>query len=159
MNSRKIFIDELSKLARIDKRVILIIADVGFSYTEDFAKEFPDQYLNVGVTEQSMMGIAAGMALSGMKPYVYTMVPFVLARPYEQVRNDIVKHGADVKLIAVRGSEHYKFLGFSHNIDDSDEIKLLESLGIDWLWPASEEALVDWMQNTYQESKPNYIRL
>lgn len=157
MNSRKLFIETLSELARKDPTVFLIVMDVGFSYIEEFAKEFPDQFLNTGVTEQATMGIAAGMALNGMKPYVYSMVPFVLMRPYEQVRNDIVKHGANVKLIGVRGSEHYKFLGFSHNVDDEDEINLLKSLGIEYSW--ADENLKETIINDYVSERARYLRL
>lgn len=159
MNSRKVFIDTLSELARKDKTVILLVMDVGFSYVEDFAKEFPNQFINLGVTEQSATGIAAGMALSGMKPYLYSMVPFVLLRNAEQVRNDIVKHDANVKLIGLRGSEHYKFLGFSHNIDDWREKDLLQALEISWAWPQTESEIKTLMQETYEGKTPIYIRL
>lgn len=156
MNSRKEFIETLSELTRKDPTIMLIVMDVGFSFIEEFAQEFPNQFLNTGVTEQATMGIAAGMALSGLKPYVYSMVPFVLMRPYEQVRNDIVKHGANVKLIGVRGSEHYKFLGFSHNVSDEDEINLLKSLGIKWSWP---DNVKEQMLNDYESLQPRYLRL
>lgn len=158
MNSRKVFIETLSELARKDPTVILIVMDVGFSYVEDFAKEFPNQFLNLGVTEQSSTGIAAGMALSGMKPYLYSMVPFVLLRNAEQVRNDIVKHNANVKLIGVRGSKHYAFLGFSHNIEDEREKDLLRALEIDWVWSKKEE-VEGVLLKGYESKQPQYIRL
>lgn len=160
MNTRKVFVEWLSEKAKSDPTIILIVADVGFSYIEDFAKEFPNQFINVGVTEQSMMGIAAGMALAGMKPYVYTMVPFVLMRPYEQVRNDIVYHNANVKLIGVRGSKHYAFLGFSHNVSDQDEKYLLKSLPeLKSYWTETEENTKEVLEKTYRSGKAAYIRL
>ncbi len=122
---RKAFIDSLSELARKDKNVCLCVMDVGFSFVEDFAKEFPKQFYNFGVTEQSSMGVVAGMALAGMKPYLYSMIPFVVFRNYEQLRNDVCYHDANVKIIGVRGSEHYKFLGFSHNPEPENEDALL----------------------------------
>lgn len=159
MNSRKTFIETLSELAREDPKIVLIVADVGFSYIEDFAKEFPDQFINVGVTEQSMIGIAAGMALSGMKPWVYTMIPFVLFRPTEQVRNDIVMHNANVKLVGVQGSEHYKFLGFSHNLlHEKEDTNFCDNIGLDWKIPKPEE-VKETITDAYRSPRPQYVRL
>jgi transketolase len=159
MNSRKVFVETLSELAQNDPKVMLLVMDVGFSYIEDFQKDFPNQYINLGVTEQSATGIAAGMALSGFKPYLYSMVPFVLLRNAEQVRNDIVKHNANVKLIGVKGSEHYKFLGFSHNIDDDRERDLLHALEIPYIWTGEDVDVKGTVQFTYESNSPYYIRL
>lgn len=125
---RKPFLETLTELARKDPRVILIIGDVGFSFVEDFKKEFPNQFVNVGACEQTMMGFAAGMARAGWKPYVYTMANFILIRPLEQVRNDIGFSNANVKLFAVKGSEAYKFLGYSHNLQEDEEKVLLSTI-------------------------------
>ena len=76
--------------------------------------------------------IAVGLALSGFKPYVYSMINFVLFRPYEMVRNGIVHHNANVKLLGVKGSSSYKFLGFSHNMTSPDEdVQACKVLGLD----------------------------
>ena len=88
-DSRRTFIDTLIELAEKDKAICLIIPDVGFNYVEEFSKRFPDRFYNFGVTEQSTVLIAAGMALSGMKPYLYSMINFVAFRPFEMVRNGI----------------------------------------------------------------------
>lgn len=162
MNTRKTFIDNLSELARKDPTVMLIVMDVGFSYVEDFAKEFPEQFLNLGVTEQSSTGIAAGMALSGMKPYLYSMIPFVTMRNYEQVRNDICYHNANVKLIGVQGSVHYKFLGFSHNIIDNEDEKLLghlPNMKSRGYAPKTDKEVEEAVIKTYEVQGPAYIRL
>ena len=157
---RKTFIEELSKLAELDPTITLLVGDVGFSYIEDFQTKFPKQFINCGVTEQSMVGIAAGMALSGLKPYVYSMIPFVLMRPYEQVRNDVCYNNANVKLIGVRGSVHYKFLGFSHNIIDNEDADLLRNLpNIVQYYPKSEEETALMVRSMYSSDNPAYIRL
>lgn len=159
-NPRQVFFEKLGQFAEKDNRIILMIGDVGFSYLDTFVERFPNQFINCGVTEQTMMGMAAGMALSGWKPYVYTMVPFVLMRPYEQLRNDVVMHNANVKVIGVRGSVHYKFLGFSHNVEDQDEKNLLASLpGLDSYWVENVEQVEAVMEKTYQSKMPAYIRL
>jgi transketolase len=128
-DTRREFIDTLIELAEKDDKIILIVPDVGFNYIEEFQKRFPDRFFNLGVTEQSTMVIAAGLALSGFKPYVYSMINFIIFRPYEMLRNAIALHNANVKIIGVKGSEKYKMLGFSHNlIIAKEEIKVLENL-------------------------------
>lgn len=127
-NGRKITLEFLTEKAEKDSKVILIVGDVGFSFMEGFMKRFPKQFLNTGVLEQSMMGIAVGLANQGFKPYVYTMKNFVILRPYEQVRNDICYGNANVKLLGVGGSEAYRFLGMSHNLFGDEEERLLKDL-------------------------------
>jgi transketolase len=159
-NTRQVFIETLSELARKDPKIILIVGDVGFSYIEDFAKEFPDQFLNAGVTEQSFMGIAAGLALSGWKPYVYSMIPFVVMRNYEQLRNDVCHHNANVKVLGVQGSVHYKFLGFSHNIFPEDEdIRVLSHMPNLKTYTPKVEEVRKVILDSYNLPNPCYIRL
>ena len=127
-NGRKITIEFLTEVASKDEKVLLIVGDVGFSFMDDFKAKFPKQFINVGVLEQSMMGIAAGLASQGFKPFVYTMKNFIILRPFEQVRNDICFANANVKLLGVGGSEAYRFLGVSHNLFPGEEERLLQSL-------------------------------
>lgn len=100
---RREFIDTICELAEKDERVFFIVPDVSFNYGEAFAERFPNQYLNTGVTEQSTILIATAMALDGWKPFVYSMINFVLMRPFEMVRDGIVFHEAPVTLLGVKG--------------------------------------------------------
>lgn len=160
-DTRREFIDTLIELAEKDNKIVLIVPDVGFNYIEEFRKRFPDRFFNFGVTEQSTMIIAAGLALSGFKPYVYSMINFVTFRPYEMVRNAVCLHNANVKIIGVKGSEKYKFLGFSHNlIVKNEEIKVLEHL------PNLKSFIIDnpgeikkVILETYKINSPCYIRI
>lgn len=157
---RKQFVASLTQFAKEDPRIILIVGDVGFSYIEDFAEQFPKQFINAGVTEQSMMGLAAGMALSGWKPYVYSMIPFVTMRNYEQLRNDVCYHNANVKVVGVRGSVHYKFLGFSHNIVGDEDVQLLSHLPhIKIHIPNNPDEVAYAMDQMNGRIGPEYIRL
>ena len=159
-NSRRIFIEELTNIAKQDKDIILIVGDVGFSYIESFAKIFPDQFINAGVTEQSFMGMAAGLALSGKKPWVYSMIPFVLFRNAEQVRNDIVCNNANVKLIGVLGGLHYSFLGVSHNLlHPKEDINFCKNIGLDSYIPKDNEEVKKVIKWVYESNKPAYIRI
>ncbi len=113
---RKTFINRLCELARQDDRVCLIIGDLGFSVVEPFAKEFPDRFLNAGVAEQNMIGMATGWSLSENKVvFVYSIANFPTLRCLEQIRNDVCHHKANVKIISVGGGLTYGSAGFSHH--------------------------------------------
>lgn len=157
---RKAFIETLTDLAARDSRVMLIVGDVGFSYMEDFIKRFPNQFLNAGIAEQNMMGMAAGLAYQGWKPYVYTMSNFILLRPLEQFRNDICYGDARVKLFGVKGGAAYKFLGHSHNLVDGEEKAILQSLpNLQSYFPETEEQLKHYMLLEYVYQSPAYFSI
>ena len=160
-NSRARFFQGLIKLAEKDSSIILLTNDVGYSFVEKFAQLYPKQFLNCGIMEQTITGIAAGLALAGKKPYYYSMIPFVIMRNYEQLRNDILLQGLNVKLVAVQGGESYKFLGESHNmVCDDEDIKLLTHLPVDIYIPGEEGDVVEkTVEATYNIQKPAYIRL
>jgi len=153
---RKIFFEELIRLAETDDTIILIVPDVGFSFTDEFSDRFPNQYFNFGVTEQSCVVIASALALSGFKPYVYSMINFVLFRPAEMVRNAVVHHNANVKLIGVKGSEKYKFLGFSHNLaHETEDMDFCSNIGLEAHIPTTPEQI----QAYLSKEGPMFIRL
>jgi len=160
-DNRRVFIDTLCELAEKDRNIVFIIPDVGFNYAEKFQKLYPDRFFNFGVTEASSTIIAAALALSGKKPYLYSMINFVTFRVHEMVRNAICMHGANVKILGVKGSEKYKFLGFSHNLLRKDEeIDFLSKLpGMKTYIPKDPEETRDIIQKTYAEPGPAYIRL
>lgn len=160
-DTRREFINTLLALAEKDDKIVLIVPDVGFNYIEEFKKRFPNRFFNLGVTEQSTMIIAAGLALSGFKPYVYSMINFMVFRPYEMVRNAICLHNANVKIIGVKGSEKYKFLGFSHNlITENEEIKVLKHLpNLKCFIAKTPEEAKRITLKTYKINSPCYIRL
>ena len=161
LDNRRAFIDTLCELAEKDKDIVFIIPDVGFNYAEKFQRLYPDRFFNFGVTEASSTIIAAAMALAGKKPYFYSMINFVTFRVHEMVRNAICMHKANVKILGVKGSEKYKFLGFSHNLlREKEEIEFLEKLpGMKTYIPKSAEETKEIILKTYQEPNPAYIRL
>ncbi len=160
LDKRRIFFEELIKLAEKDEKIVLIVPDVGFSFTEEFEKKFPKRYFNFGVTEQSCVIIASALALDGWKPYVYSMINFVLFRPAEMVRNAVVHHKANVKLLGVKGSEKYKFLGFSHNLShEKEDINFCKNIGLKSYLPTTEKMVRKVIRETYLLESPSYIRL
>ena len=157
---RKTFIEKLTELAEKDSKVILMIGDVGFSFLEPYIARFPNQFINCGIAEQNMMGMAAGLSLVGWKPYIYTMTNFILLRPLEQLRNDICYAKANVKLFGVKGGESYKFLGMSHNMTDGETTGILDNLpNINTYVPQSEELTKELMELEYQRHGPAYFQI
>ena len=161
LDNRRALIDTLCELAEKNKDIIFIIPDVGFNYAEKFQKLYPDRFFNFGVTEASSTIIAAALALSGKKPYLYSMINFVTLRVHEMIRNAVCMHKANVKILGVKGSEKYKFLGFSHNLlREDEEIDFLSKLpGMKTYLPKNPEETREIILKTYREPNPAYIRL
>jgi transketolase len=111
---RQTFVKAILEVAKKDKRIVLLTGDLGFSVLEEFQKKFPKRFFNVGVAEQNMIGVAAGLALSGKKVFVYSIIPFVTLRCLEQVRNDICYQNLNVKLVGVGEGFSYGVLGMTH---------------------------------------------
>lgn len=123
---RTAFINTLHGLAKKDKNIFLLNGDLGFSVLEDFTKSYPDRSLNMGVAEANMIGVAAGLALSGKTVFVYSIVPFVTARVFEQVRNDVALQKANVKIVGVGSGLAYGQLGPTHH--SIEDIALMRAL-------------------------------
>ncbi len=112
---RKAFIEELVTLAEAHDHVALIVGDLGYSVVEPFAERFPDRFINAGVAEQNMMGLAAGMASEGYHVFTYSIANFPTFRCAEQIRNDVDYHRLPVTIVAVGGGLAYGALGYSHH--------------------------------------------
>ncbi len=112
---RTAFIEALFELAQMDERITLIVGDLGFGVVTRFMEELPKQFLNTGVAEQNMTGLATGMALSGKIVFTYSIANFPIIRCLEQVRNDVCYHNANVKIVAVGGGMAYGSLGMTHH--------------------------------------------
>jgi len=123
---RGAFFRALLELAKQDERVHLVVGDLGFGVVEEFARRFPARFLNAGVAEQNMTGIAAGMALSGKIVFTYSIANFPILRCLEQVRNDVCYHNANVKIVAVGGGLAYGALGATHHA--TEDLAILRSL-------------------------------
>jgi transketolase len=126
---RTSFIQELLALAEQDGRIWLLTGDLGFSVLEPFAERFPERFVNVGVAEQNMIGIAAGLALCGKVPFTYSIVNFSTLRCLEQIRNDVCYHEANVKLVAVGGGYAYGPQGYTHHgVEDLGVMRMLPGM-------------------------------
>ncbi len=123
---RTAFIKALYAMAAKDARICLIVGDLGYSVIEDFARVYPDQFVNAGVAEQDMTGIATGMALTGKIVFTYSIANFGTLRCLEQIRNDVCYHSANVKVVAVGGGLAYGALGVSHHA--TEDLAILRAL-------------------------------
>lgn len=112
---RTAFISTLIELARKNSKIFLLTGDLGFSVFEKFREESPDRFFDIGVAEANMVGVAAGLALSGKIVFIYSIVPFVTMRCFEQVRNDICYQNLNVKIIGVGGGLCYGPAGMTHH--------------------------------------------
>jgi len=123
---RTAFIETLFKLAKKDERVVLVVGDLGFGVVECFMREIPNQFVNAGVAEQNMTGLATGMALSGKIVFTYSIANFPVIRCLEQIRNDVCYHNANVKIVAVGCGMAYGALGISHHA--TEDLAIMRAL-------------------------------
>lgn len=112
---RNAFIEELVALAAEHPQIALVVGDLGYSVVEPFADRFPDRFINAGVAEQNMTGLAAGMASEGYHVFTYSIANFPSFRCAEQIRNDVDYHRLPVTVVAVGGGLAYGALGYSHH--------------------------------------------
>jgi transketolase len=128
---RTAFIESLCDLAARDERVWLLTGDLGYSVLERFAGAYPGRYLNVGVAEQNMIGIAAGLARCGKIPFVYSIANFPTLRCLEQIRNDVCYHEGNVKIVAVGGGFVYGAQGYTHHgVEDLAVMRALPGMAV-----------------------------
>ncbi len=152
------FVKTLFEKAKKDKSVMLLTGDLGFSVFENFMQELPSQFLNAGVAEQNMTGMAAGMALEGRIPFIYSIVPFVTMRNFEQIRNDICYHNANVKIVGVGAGFSYAIYGYTHYaLEDIAILRTLPNLTI--LAPGDPIEAQFAVEEAIKIKGPVYIRL
>ena len=128
---RSAFVKALSSVAANDDRIVFLTADLGYKLFDDFAARFPGRFINVGIAEATMVGVACGLALEGKKPIIYSIVPFATARCYEQIRNDICYHSANVTIVGIGGGYSYGVNGPTHHaIEDIAIMRALPGMTV-----------------------------
>ncbi len=120
------FIERLSLMADADPRIMLITGDLGFGVLDDYRRRFPKQFINAGVSEQNMTGVATGLALEGHVVYTYSIANFVFMRCLEQIRNDAAYHDCNVNVVSVGGGFSYGALGISHHA--TEDLAIMRAL-------------------------------
>ncbi|MDB4871651.1 MAG: hypothetical protein JWL97_2655 [Gemmatimonadales bacterium] len=133
---RDVFIARLLGLAAADPRIMLLTGDLGFGVLDQFRAQLPRQFLNVGVAEQNMTGVATGLALNGRIVFTYSIANFPTLRCLEQIRNDSAYHEASVKVVAIGGGFSYGPLGMSHHA--TEDLSILRALPITVVAPGDD---------------------
>jgi len=125
------FIETVYELAEQDDRIWLLTGDLGFSVLERFARRFPKRYVNMGVAEQNMTGVASGLAFEGKTVFTYSIANFPVMRCMEQIRNDVCYHNLSVKIVAVGGGVAYGAAGYTHHaVEDLAVMRALPNMTV-----------------------------
>lgn len=155
---RKAFIDALSRIAAEDERVILLTGDLGYMVMEPFRARFPDRFINVGVAEQNMIGLATGLAEAGLRPYTYSIATFASLRPFEFIRNGPVQHHLPVRMVGMGMGFEYGHGGPSHYaLEDVSALRTFPGLTI--VIPADSAQTTTALLNTRHLDGPVYYSL
>jgi transketolase len=155
---RKAFIQTLTDMAAQDARILLLTGDLGFMALEPFSERFPGRFFNVGVAEQNMVAMAAGLAEAGFIPFVYSIVTFAVLRPYEMIRNSAVLQRLPVRIVGIGGGMEYGVNGPSHH--GLEDVAVLRTQpGITIVAPADTAQVAPAMRQTAGLPGPVYYRL
>lgn len=155
---RTAFINSLIRLARENPKVFLVVGDLGYSVVEPYVAEFPDRFLNAGVAEQNMTGMAAGLAAEGFHVFTYSIANFPTLRCFEQIRNDICYHRLPVTVVAVGAGLAYGNLGYSHHaVQDIAVMRTLPEMTI--LSPADPGEARECTRWLVENPCPSYLRI
>ena len=158
IDTRDAFFDELLALARKDRNLIFMTADMGAFSLEQFKKELPQQFLNVGVAEQNMISVAAGLAMGGKRVFVYTIVPFATLRCYEQIKVDLCCMNLPVTVIGIGAGVMYGGDGPTHHaLHDIAVMRALPEMTI--FNPADASSTQACAQMSYHHNGPVYVRI
>ena len=155
---RNAFADELTKLGNADERVVMLSGDIGNRLFDKFKDAHPQRFFNCGVAEQNMMGVAAGMAMSGLRPVAYTITPFITSRCLEQIRTDACYHELPVTIVAVGAGLSYAGLGPTHHA--CEDVAILRSLpNMIVVCPGDAWEVRGALRAALKQDKPVYIRM
>ena len=155
---RGAFAKTLTELAEKDERIYLLTGDLGYMALEPFAEKFPQRFINVGVAEQNMVGIATGLAEAGLIPFVYSIVTFASLRPYEFIRNGPILHQLPVRIAGVGGGAEYGHNGATHyGLEDVGVMRVQPGMTV--VAPGDAGQTRTALTKTYNLPGPVYYRL
>lgn len=155
---RTAYIQTLTELAEKRQDIFLLTGDLGFSVFEKFEEAFPGRFYDIGVAEQNMIGVAAGLALSGKIVFVYSIIPFAIMRCLEQIRNDLCMQNLNVKIIGMGAGLHYGAAGPTHHaIEDIALMRALPNMTV--VSPSTPKETEYMIRAAVDHAGPMYIRL
>ena len=155
---RDAFAKEVKLLAENNNEIVLLSGDIGNRMFDEYKKIAPNRFLNCGIAEANMMSMASGMALSGLKPIIYTITPFTTTRCLEQIRIGVAYHEAPVIIVGTGSGLSYSELGPTHH--SLEDIAIMKSIpGINILTPSDKQELVIQLREAVLSNKPTYMRI
>ncbi len=140
-----------------DESMVLLAGDMGFAVLDKFFDNHPNRAFNTGINEQATVGMAAGMAITNLQPIIYSQIPFITMRAFEQLRYDVNEHKLNIKIIGVGADNYFAMLGRSHCMDD-DDIKLISILGNILILSPTKESVVEDVKLMMEHEGPVYMR-
>jgi len=155
---RPLFAQSIHEHMKKNRDIFVVVNDLGFGMWNNVRKDFPDRFINVGAAEQTQLGVAVGLALSGKIPIAYSITTFLLYRPFETIRNYINYEKIPVKLIASGRNKEYKHDGISHWAEEDREVLALFK-NISSHWPEDENDIPTLVTKMLKNTKPWYINL
>lgn len=155
---RNAFAQEITRLGAEDQRVVLLSGDIGNKLFDEFKDNCPGRFLNCGISEANMMGMAAGMAMNGLRPVIYTITPFTTTRCFEQIRVDVCYHHAPVMIVGTGSGLSYAELGATHH--SCEDMAILRTLpGMTVFAPCDSTELRLGLKAALQAPGPVYMRI
>ncbi len=155
---RNAFAEEMTRVAATDKRVVVLSGDIGNKLFDKLKAVDEKRFYNCGIAEANMMGMAAGMAMSGLRPFVYTITPFTTTRCFEQIRVDVCYHHAPVVIVGTGSGLSYSELGPTHH--SLEDMAILRTLpGMRVLAPCDASELRQALHEVLKDDSPTYIRI
>ena len=140
-----------------DEKMVLLAGDMGFAVLDSYFNNHENRAFNTGINEQATVGIASGMAKTGLKPIIYSQVPFITMRAFEQLRYDVDEHNLPVKIVGVGADNYFAPLGRSHCMD-SDDVDLISLLKNILILSPTKESLEEDVKRALDYDGPVYIR-
>lgn len=141
-----------------NENIWVVTGDLGYKMFDNIKKDFPERFINAGVSEQAMLGICVGLSLEGKIPFAYSITPFLLYRPFETIRNYLNREQIPVKLIGGGRDKEYLYDGFSHWAEEDREVMKIFS-NITSYWPETKEEIPDLLTDIIYNNKPTYLNL
>ena len=155
--SKQEVMKEVYEYFKADSKMTLLVGDMGFAVLDMFFNNHSDRSFNVGICEQAMISMSAGMYLTGLKPIVYSQIPFLVMRAYEQIRYDLNEYKMNVKLIGVGIDNYFEKLGRSHCLDN-DDIEMMKIFKNFLILSPTQETLKDDIKTMFNYEGPVYVR-
>lgn len=155
--SKQDVMKEVYNYFKNDEKMVLLAGDMGFAVLDLYFDNYKNRAFNTGINEQATVGMASGMAMTGLKPIIYSQVPFITMRAFEQLRYDVNEHNLNIKVIGVGANNYFAPLGRSHCMDE-DDVALISILKNILIISPTKESLEQDVKKMFEYNGPVYMR-